>query len=99
MGSVLSKPKLKLILTSIIRSKTNESTQVLSAPIPNIFLEFFFLKKSEGLSTELFRQSNCAYIDFNFLISCVNLALDRSLMEGVRLLYIFNDAYNKVVLL
>ena len=44
--------------TPIIRSKTYESTQVLNAPILNIFLKFFFLKKLEGLSTELFRQSN-----------------------------------------
>ena len=50
-----------MILTSIIRSKTLESTQVLNAPILNIFFKFFFLNKSEGLSTEIFRQSNYVY--------------------------------------
>merc|ERR1711954_256768 len=67
MGSVRSKPKLKVILTSIIRSKTNESSQVLNAPILNIFLKFLFLKKSEGLSTELFCQSNFSILLHKFL--------------------------------
>ena len=67
----MSKPKLKLILTSIIRSKTNESSHVLNAPIINIFLKFFFLKLSEGLSTELFRQSNFFSIYYCGVIFCI----------------------------
>ena len=67
----LSKPELKLILTSIIKSKTNESTQVLNAPKLNILL-VFCTYKSEGLSKELFHQSN-----FSFKVSVVYLKLEK----------------------
>ena len=85
-SSVLSKPKLKLILTSIIRSKTLESTQVLNAPILNIFLKFFFLKKSEGLSTDLFRQSNFKHIFRHFVKGIKNRLLKAAKLKSCKIL-------------